>query len=310
MLKILESPDRRLLIADEVGLGKTVEAGLILAELEARQPLGRVLVVCPSRLREKWRDEMSRKFGKDFDIANRTDLEEYLERIRRSSSRSRLRAVVSMQTLRNRDLRERLLSEVGFIDLVIVDEAHHARNPSAQTSEMLRELCEIAGAVLLLTATPLHLGNRDLFTLLQALRPSEFRDYTVFDQRLRRYKEVHEAALLVRSQKEENLARVRQILVDLFQSSVLASPRDPLAVQVIQDLEGTDPEGAERVGRAGEKGPGSPPALFYPNPDEEAGCPGGGCDTPGQAIPVSVDSGRGRGVPEADPRFRKPGLDQ
>jgi ATP-dependent helicase HepA len=242
LLKMLESPDRRLLIADEVGLGKTVEAGLILAELEARQPLDRVLVVCPSRLREKWRDEMSRKFGKDFDLANRSDLEEHLARIRRAPSRSRLRAVVSMQTLRNKDLREQFLSEVGFIDLVIVDEAHHARNPSAQTSEMLRELCEIAGAVLLLTATPLHLGNRDLFTLLQALRPSEFRDYAVFDQHLRRYKGVHEAALLVRAQKEENLVRVRQILADLFQSRVLRSAWDPLAVQIIEDLEGSIPQ--------------------------------------------------------------------
>src|SRR5207249_8230903 len=94
LLKILDSPDRRLLIADEVGLGKTIEAGLILTELQARRSVDRVLVVCPSRLREKWRNEMSRKFGKDFDITNRIDLEEYLERIRRSPSRSRLRAVV------------------------------------------------------------------------------------------------------------------------------------------------------------------------------------------------------------------------
>src|SRR5262249_47411295 len=69
LLKMLESADRRLLIADEVGLGKTVETGLILAELEARQTLDRVLIVCPSRLREKWRDELSRKFGREFSIA-------------------------------------------------------------------------------------------------------------------------------------------------------------------------------------------------------------------------------------------------
>ena len=148
LLKILESPDRRLLIADEVGLGKTVEAGLILTELEARAPLDRVLVVCPSRLREKWRDELSRKFDQDFDIATRGDLEEYLTRLVRTPTRTRLRAVASMQTLRNREFRERFLAEIGFIDLLIVDEAHHARNPSAQTSGMLRELCEAAGAAL------------------------------------------------------------------------------------------------------------------------------------------------------------------
>lgn len=237
LLKILDSPDRRLLIADEVGLGKTVEAGLILAELEARQPLDRVLVACPSRLREKWRDEMSRKFAQDFNIATRRDLEEYLETLRRNPKRTRLRCVISMQTLRNEDLREQFLAETGFVDLVIVDEAHHARNPSTKTSEMLRELCEVAGAVLLLTATPLHLGNRDLFTLLQALRPSEFRDYVVFDSRLRRFKGVHEASLLVRTEKPQNVAPALAILRDLFESGVFPQERDPLAMEVIRDLE-------------------------------------------------------------------------
>lgn len=241
LLKMLDSPDRRLLIADEVGLGKTVETGLILAELEARQPLDRVLVACPSRLREKWRNEMSTKFGQDFDIFSRNDLEDYLEKIRRNPRRSRLRCVVSIQTLRNEALREHFLAEVGSVDLVVVDEAHHARNPAAKTSGMLRDLCEIAGAALLLTATPLHLGNRDLFTLLQALRPSEFRDFQVFDRRLKGYKGVHEAALLVRSRNPEAAGRAKKILQRLFVSGVLPEVRDPLALQVIKDLEDPDP---------------------------------------------------------------------
>src|SRR4051812_19079135 len=107
---------------------------------------------------------------------------------------------------------------------------------------MLRELCEVAGAVLLLTATPLHLGNRDLFTLLQALRPAEFRDYEVFDQRLRQYRGVHEAALLIRSRRAENLARARQILSNLFEVGVSPEGRDPLAAQVIWDLAGPPPD--------------------------------------------------------------------
>jgi SNF2 family DNA or RNA helicase len=242
LLKVLESPDRRILIADEVGLGKTIEAGLILTELEARKRLERVLVVCPSRLREKWRAELIRKFDMDFTIAARADLEEYLERVRLSLGRGRLRAVVSMQTLRNPELREEFLAEVGEIDLLIVDEAHHARNPSAQTSEMLRDLCEVAGAVLLLTATPLHLGNRDLFTLLQALRPAEFRDYEVFDQRLRRHSAVHDAAALVRSRRAEHLPRTRRLLSDLFVDGVSDEARDPLAVQVVEDLSAPPPD--------------------------------------------------------------------
>jgi hypothetical protein len=80
LLKILDSPDRRLLVADEVGLGKTIEAGLILTELEARRPLDRVLVVCPSRLRDKWREELNRKFGQEFDIYDKRMLLDYIER--------------------------------------------------------------------------------------------------------------------------------------------------------------------------------------------------------------------------------------
>ncbi len=238
LLKLLESHDRRLLIADEVGLGKTIEAGLILAELEARQPLDRVLIVCPSRLREKWRDEMGRKFGQDFDIMARHEIQEFLGKLRRNQGRGQLRAVVSMQTLRNGDLRGQFLGELGSVGMVIVDEAHHARNPSSQTSQMLREVCEAAEAVLLLTATPLHLGSRDLFTLLQALRPAEFVDPNVFDERLRLYKDVHEAALRVRG---GGLREARDLLLPLFEEGVPPERRDPVAAQVIRALGGPGP---------------------------------------------------------------------
>lgn len=234
LLRVLESPDRRVLIADEVGLGKTIETGLILTELEARQPIDRALIVCPSRLREKWRNEMSRKFGQEFDVMGRAELSEFLDRLGRTEGRGRLRAIVSMQTMRNGDLRERFLAEAGGVGLLIMDEAHHARNPSSLTSRMLHELCEDAHAVLLLTATPLHLDSRDLFNLLQALRPAEFNEPRVFDQRLRHFEPVHEAALLVRAQQ---LDEARGILSGLFLDGVPEDDRDPKAAQVILDAE-------------------------------------------------------------------------
>ena len=117
-----------------------------------------------------------------------------------------------MQTLRSEEVRTALLAEVGHLDMVIVDEAHHARNPSTQTAGMLRDLGEIGDCILLLTATPLHLGNRDLFTLLNALRPTEFRDYRVFDQELKRYAGVHIASGLVRTMKYEELTQARGFL--------------------------------------------------------------------------------------------------
>jgi superfamily II DNA or RNA helicase len=241
LLKILDSPDRRLLIADEVGLGKTIEAGLILTELEARKPLERILIVCPSRLREKWREELNRKFDQEFDIHNKRSFLDYVDRLRQNPRRSRLRGVVSMQTLRSEELRELLTGEIGHLDLVIVDEAHHARNAPTQTSELLRDLCEVADCVLLLTATPVHLGSRDLFTLLQALRPVEFRDAEVFDRDLKRHAGVHDASRVVRSLRSDLLDDARRRLEQIFVKGIPSDRRDPLALQVIEELQSSAP---------------------------------------------------------------------
>jgi superfamily II DNA or RNA helicase len=241
LLKILDSADRRLLIADEVGLGKTIEAGLILTELHARKPLDRVLIVCPSRLRDKWREELNRKFDQDFDICNKRGFLEVMERLRQNPRRSRLRAIVSLETLRSEQLREMVLADLGYIDLVVIDEAHHARNPVTKTSELLRELCEVGDCVIMLTATPLHLGSRDLFTLLQALRPAEFRDPNAFDSQLHKHSGLHEATRRVRSQNPSQLALARECLESVFLRGVAPADRDPLAVQLIEELHGGPP---------------------------------------------------------------------
>ena len=79
LLTLLESPADGLLIADEVGLGKTIEAGIIWTELRAREDMRRLLVVCPAMLREKWRDELKLRFGIDATIVNAATLEEELK---------------------------------------------------------------------------------------------------------------------------------------------------------------------------------------------------------------------------------------
>lgn len=241
LLKILDSPDRRLLIADEVGLGKTIEAGLILTELQARRSLDRVIIVCPSRLRDKWREELNRKFDQDFDILTKATLNQYFEKLRQNPRRGQLRAILSMQTIRSEEVRTALVAEVGHLDMVIVDEAHHARNPATQTSEMLRDLGGIADCMVLLTATPLHLGNRDLFTLLHALRPTEFRDANVFDRQLRENGRIHEASSLVRSMNLEGLSEAKNLLEQTFVHGTQPNLRNPLALQVIEDIEANPP---------------------------------------------------------------------
>ena len=235
LLMLLESPDRRLLIADEVGLGKTIEAGLILTELEARKPLDRVLIVCPSRLREKWVNELNRKFNQDFEVLDSSTFLSFAERAAENPSLGRLRGVISMQSMRRPELRESLTANIGHLDMVIVDEAHHARNPDTSTSEMLRELCEVSDCAVLLTATPLHLKNQDLFTLVNALRPTEFRNPWVFDQNVDAHIPVHRAAALIRRQDPDQLNEIVAILRSVF--DVNGAIRDPRAAQIVAQLE-------------------------------------------------------------------------
>ncbi|MGC9491274.1 SNF2-related protein, partial [Vibrio genomosp. F10] len=74
VLSFLEAPSKGILIADEVGLGKTIEAGLIWTELRARMDARRLMILCPAMLREKWKYELMHRFGIDADLMNAEDL--------------------------------------------------------------------------------------------------------------------------------------------------------------------------------------------------------------------------------------------
>lgn len=185
LVKFLESPTRRLLIADEVGLGKTIEAGLILIEQRAREPLHRVLVVCTSSLREKWQRELRTRFDEDFEIANRERVQQLLRQLDEYGDGVQFKIITSLQTMRGRGLLDELEARTPLLDLVIVDEAHHMRNPGTLTHRLGRALSDATEAMLFLTATPIHLGNENLFYLLHILDPNEFDNQVLFEQRLR-----------------------------------------------------------------------------------------------------------------------------
>ena len=196
VLRFLESPVRRFLIADEVGLGKTIEAGLIWLELLARNQAERVLVVCPSHLREKWRRELLRRFDIDARIVDRgkeiDDLIADLQSTPELAGRPR-RLIVSLDTLARgcrtaaeASSRAEALAETGLIwDLLIVDEAHHARNTGTKRNQALSALGSSVEAELFLTATPLNLGRPDLFNLLRLLQPDRFQSPEAFEQEMR-----------------------------------------------------------------------------------------------------------------------------
>jgi superfamily II DNA or RNA helicase len=183
LVKFLDSPGHRLLVCDEVGLGKTIEAGLILVEMRARQDVSTALVVCPAGLREKWKLELRRRFGEDFRILSAKDVKDFLDEYEETPDRITLNGITSYETLRSPTILARLEDMLPSLDLVIADEAHHMRNFGVRTRRAGVALAANAGAVILLTATPVHLGDENLFSLLNLLDEEDFPDLGLARQR-------------------------------------------------------------------------------------------------------------------------------
>ena len=182
--KLLDTGTLRLLIADEVGMGKTIEAGLVWTEMEARRQADRVLVVCPSMLVEKWQREMEDRFGFLLTELDAAGLDKLLDRLESGRLPRRAAYVSSIQRLRMWDGLERA-TELGLqFDLSIVDEAHSFRNADTRSYGLGEQLQDWSDALVMLSATPINLRNRDLFNLLSLLVPGEFEDVESLERRL------------------------------------------------------------------------------------------------------------------------------
>lgn len=177
LLKFLNAPKLRLLIADEVGLGKTIEAGLIMTELKARQTLHKILVVCPASLKEKWQLEMKYRFDEDFSLLDSRIFEKFLINCGENPPGPKLRGIISLETIRQNNILELLEDISPPLDLVIIDEAHHLRNFGTKQRKAGEVLSRCSEGLLLLTATPIHLGDENLFSLLNLIDDEEFPNY-------------------------------------------------------------------------------------------------------------------------------------
>jgi ERCC4-related helicase len=186
-LKLIRADRPRLLIADEVGVGKTIEAGLIIKELRARMDLASVLIICPKPLvaERKWAMEMKR-FDEQFTALNGPALRHCLRETHLDGEwpEQYAKAILPFSLFdwdlligraagrgRSKELGLLHLDPPPKFDLVIVDEAHHIRNSETCVHQAVRYFCDNAQAVLFLSATPVQLGSEDLFVLLNVLRP-------------------------------------------------------------------------------------------------------------------------------------------
>ena len=193
LLTFFNSFNNSLLIADEVGLGKTIEAGLIWTELSIREQAQRLLVICPAQLCEKWKFELQSKFGISSEIVNAKTLLENIREICAGSRRAGV-FIASYEQVRPPKPSEskdaayvakqpraqlaKYLDELDFRDdvfqMLIVDEAHRVRNEQSQQHKGVNALRSISENTLFLSATPIQTSDQNLFALLKILDPSTY----------------------------------------------------------------------------------------------------------------------------------------
>ena len=199
--------DERLLIADEVGVGKTIESGIIIDELLARGELksrDAVLIVCPSILCMKWRTELRNKFSlDDFFIHDGSSLTYMLNEILETERVPYPHSIASEQLFRGEKYQELLRqcmdkADEPIFQLLIMDECHHYRNPGTNTHQIGMLLSRSSERVLMLSATPFNLRSDDLYYQLHILNPALFPEQQIFTQLLRQVRVVNQAVALVK----------------------------------------------------------------------------------------------------------------
>lgn len=137
LARILNAERPRLLIADEVGVGKTIETGLILKEFEKRDMVQSVLIICPKELTGKWRSEMKMRFDETFEILSSDRLQYCFNELEMDGywPEECSKCIISLETFRRKEIIDQLesIEDLARFDMLIVDEAHHIINPSSNS---------------------------------------------------------------------------------------------------------------------------------------------------------------------------------
>ena len=197
---VLHQMRGRALLCDEVGLGKTVEAGLVAMEYILRGMVKRVLVLTPPSLVHQWQDEMSQKFNQDFVTSDAPEFTAAGD-----GAWSRFPYIIASIDLAKRA--ERLPKVIGTrFDLVIVDEAHRLRNRNTAAWKLVNGLDK--KYILLLTATPVQNDLDELFNLITLLRPGQLKTATEFRKQF-----VNQADHLKPKNVEQLTFQISQVMV-------------------------------------------------------------------------------------------------
>jgi ATP-dependent helicase HepA len=193
----------RVLLADEVGLGKTIEAGLIIHQQLKTGRSERILILVPDSLQYQWMIEMRRRFNLEFslfDLTRTASIKEHDPEQNPFLTEQRIIASIDLM-IDHDDLREQAL-EAGF-DLLVVDEAHHLMWSEEEGGndryDLVEELAQQTAGVLLLTATPEQLGVESHFARLRLLDPSRFNSLDRFLDEEEQYQQTAKIAEVLMS---------------------------------------------------------------------------------------------------------------
>ena len=170
--RLAASPWQGLLIADEVGLGKTISAIRIIRRLHAIGDVGPVIIACPGSLRSKWKQELHHRGDLKSVVA---DSGRRLLRILQNLSEGEPRIIiVSHGILRRSSTLEQIMQSMPEVMLTIIDEAHHCRNPKNRLHDAAQLLTMHSQKCVLMTATPVNLREEELWVQLSLLAPDRW----------------------------------------------------------------------------------------------------------------------------------------
>lgn len=178
LLKLLNSEKKRIIVADEVGLGKTISAGHIVIELAARGELNSLLVVCLNSIQEKWIDELLNKFN--IRIKRFEGISEFKKALENTQKHNdKIFGVINYDKFRQRKNFEYFKNNAVGLDLLIFDEAHTLRNDT-NARKSLKLFTELANSIVFLTATPIMTSLENLYSLVKLLDEDNYSNYQIF----------------------------------------------------------------------------------------------------------------------------------
>jgi ATP-dependent helicase HepA len=239
--QVLKRHAPRVLLADEVGLGKTIEAGLIIHQQVITGRAQRVLVVVPDSLVYQWFFEMHRKFQLGFAAINQETPPEPGE----NPFLANERVIVSLGLIKGSKVAQEMLSEADF-DIVVIDEAHqYKKEEDSFEYNLLEDLTMRIASVLLLTATPEQLGMEGHFDRLRLLDPDRYNNFESFKEEVAGYEKVALAVknLIQDDLTEGNLNDLKSWLAsesfeNLYKGSLSANDKNKIIRELI-DRHGT-----------------------------------------------------------------------